>query len=460
MSKFKKRLIIVTVIVVLLLAMPVSNLIGGGTRNSSIASIKSDDDTFAQARDVLSSKCADCHAEDYALPLYAFLPGARNIIEQDIQAGLETMDLARSLQPGDGEAVSEVVIAKLEQSFVDGSMPPKPYLALHWNGLVSDTDRESVLAWTRSVRAAHYATGTAEASFADHMLQPVPDSVDADPAKVALGNKLFHDARLSGDNTVSCATCHALDKGGTDRLQYSVGVGDAVGGINSPTVFNAGLLFAQFWDGRATTLAEQADGPVNNPIEMACNWDEVCAKLNQDPGFVAEFNAVYPDGFSKDAMIDAIATFESTLVTPNSKFDRYLKGDADAMTAQEVDGFHVFQEFGCATCHVGQAMGGQSYEKMGRKKDYFAGRALTDADNGRFNVTKNEADRHRFKTPTLRNIALTAPYFHDGSTSDLSEVILIMAEYQAGRTMSTQQVASVEAFLNAQTGEYQGALLQ
>lgn len=461
MSKSRKRLFItILVLILVVLLLPLSNLLVSKPETTSISAIEAHDEAFVQARDVLSQKCADCHSEDYVLPMYAFIPGVRGLLEKDIQTGLAYMDMASALQSEEGQPVSEAALAKLEQSLSDGSMPPKPYLALHWNGALSESDRDAVVSWIHSVRSSHYATGTAAAEFASSMIQPVPDSVEADPAKVALGNKLFHDTRLSGDNTVSCASCHALDKGGTDRLQFSVGVGDAVGGINSPTVFNAGLCFVQFWDGRAADLREQADGPVNNPIEMACNWEEVCTKLNQDAAFIAEFNAVYPEGPSKDTMIDAIATFESTLVTPNSKFDRYLKGDAEALNAQELEGYHTFQQFGCATCHVGKSMGGQSFEKMGRKKDYFAGRELTDADKGRFNVTKDEADLHKFRTPTLRNIALTAPYLHDGSTSDLGEVIQIMAEYQMGRSMSPQQVAAVEAFLNAQTGEYQGALLQ
>jgi len=159
-------------------------------------------------------------------------------------------------------------------------------------------------------------------------------------------------------------------------------------------------------------------------------------------------------------MIDAIATFERTLLTPNCKLDRYLKGDAAALNAEELQGYRAFIEFGCATCHVGKDMGGQSYEKMGRTKDYFAGRVLTDADNGRFNVTKNEADRHKFKTPTLRNIALTAPYLHNGSTSDLGEVIGLMAEYQVGKAIAPQDVAAIAAFLETLTGEYKGPLVQ
>ncbi len=461
MSRTKKRLFIaVVVVLLLLLAMPVSNLIVGLPQNNAIASIVTNNDTFAEARDVMAQKCVNCHAEDYVLPKYAFLPIVKGIIERDIHVGTEYMDLAKSLRTEPGTPVSEVVVAKIEQTLNDGSMPPKPYLALHWNGALTEPERDGIMNWIRSVRTANYATGTAAPAFASDMLQPVPDSVDEDPAKVALGDKLFHDTRLSGDNSVSCASCHSLDKGGTDQRQYALGVGDTEGGINSPTVYNSGLHFAQFWDGRAANLEEQADGPVNNPAEMASNWQEVCTKLNQDPEFIEQFNAVYPEGPSKESMIDAIATFERTLVTPNSKFDRYLKGETDTLNAEELKGHQLFMEFGCATCHVGKAMGGQSYEKMGRTKDFFTGRKLTDADNGRYNVTKDEADRHKFKTPTLRNIAVTEPYFHDGSTSDLEEVVRVMAEYQIGKTMTDDQVTAVTAFLNTLTGEYKGKILQ
>jgi len=234
-----------------------------------------------------------------------------------------------------------------------------------------------------------------------------------------------------------------------------------MGDINSPTVFNSGFHFVQFWDGRAKDLAEQADGPVNNPIEMGSNWVEVISKLEQDAELVAAFTAVYPDGLRKEHFLDAIATFEESLITPNSAFDKYLKGDAEALTATQKEGYELFKEFSCANCHVGKNIGGQTYEEMGRAEDYFETRGdVIKPDHGRFNVTNQEVDRHRFKVPTLRNITLTYPYFHDGSVVNLAEAVRTMARVQVGKDISDDEVAKVLAFLNALTGEYQGELLK
>jgi cytochrome c peroxidase len=186
----------------------------------------------------------------------------------------------------------------------------------------------------------------------------------------------------------------------------------------------------------------------------------VLAKLNQDLAFVAEFTAVYPGGLSADNIQDAIAEFEKTLITPNSRFDQYLKGKKDALKPSELEGYRLFRERGCYTCHVGKILGGQSFEKMGVVRNYFADRGnLTEADNGRYNVTKKEQDRHYFKVPMLRNIALTHPYFHDGSVNDLKEAVKVMAKYQTEDLMSDEEAAKVADFLRTLTGEYKGKLL-
>jgi len=272
---------------------------------------------------------------------------------------------------------------------------------------------------------------------------------------------LFHDARLSSDETVSCATCHDLAKGGTDQIRYSIGVGGAEGGINSPTVYNSGYQFLQFWDGRAADLQEQAAGPVTNPIEMAAEWETVLSKLSADKEFSRAFLAAYPEGITQETVTHAIAEFERTLITPNSAFDRYLTGEADALTAEQKQGYELFGEYGCTNCHVGSALGGQSFEKMGLEGDYIGDRGdPTEADRGRFSVTGDEADRGKFKVPTLRNIAQTYPYLHDGSTSDLAEVVRIMGQYQLGREIPDREAALVADFLGTLTGEYQGQVLQ
>ncbi|MCK5863069.1 MAG: c-type cytochrome, partial [Candidatus Hydrogenedentes bacterium] len=291
-------------------------------------------------------------------------------------------------------------------------------------------------------------------------LQPLPESVNEDKAKVALGDKLFHDVRLSKDNSISCASCHDLAKGATDQLQFSVGVDGATGDINSPTVFNSGYQFMQFWDGRAVDLADQADGPVNNPIEMASNWKDATAKLTEDQVFTEEFLAVYPDGYKKENFVDAIAAFERTLITP-APFDDFLKGDTEALTAKQQEGHQMFQDFGCATCHTGIILGGKSFEVMGLRADYFGERGdVIKRDYGRYNATGDEYDRYRLKVPTLRNIAQTFPYLHDGTAETLEEAVDTMMTYQVGKKVTPAQSEALVAFLNSLTGSFRGEMLQ
>lgn len=277
---------------------------------------------------------------------------------------------------------------------------------------------------------------------------------------------LYSDTRLSADGTVSCATCHGLNTAGVDNKRYSEGIDGQLGGVNAPTVYNACFNFVQFWDGRAATLAEQAGGPPLNPVEMGCkSFDEIVARLSDDKAFVKSFNEVYPEGLSQATITDAIAEFEKTLVTPNSDFDRYLKGDKNAMAAEQIEGYDLFKKYDCATCHAGVNMGGLTYELMGQHANYFEDRelteksGLTDGDNGRWAQTKVERDRYRFKTPTLRNVALTYPYYHDGSVETLKEAVMKMAKYQVGREMTDGEADKVVSYLNALTGEYKGKKL-
>ena len=307
-----------------------------------------------------------------------------------------------------------------------------------------------------------YTDITVAPEFANEPIRPIADSIAVDVRKVVLGNLLYHDTRLSADNTVSCASCHGLDTGGVDNKQYSEGVGGQFGGVNAPTVYNAAYNFVQFWDGRAGTLAEQAAGPPLNPVEMACeSFDQIIDKLAEDKDFVSAFNEVYADGLSEKNITDAIQEFEKTLLTPNSRFDRYLKGQKDAITENEIAGYELFKKYDCATCHVGEILGGTSYELIGVQHDYFADRQaeMTEEDNGRFKQTQIERDRHRFKVPGLRNIELTAPYFHDGSMATMDDAVRAMAKYQLGIDLPQQEVDKIVAFLRTLTGEYKGQLL-
>ena len=318
-----------------------------------------------------------------------------------------------------------------------------------------------MLSWIRDRRAAMYDDGLTGDRAAEPV-RPIDTQVNVDEAKAALGYALFHDTRLSVDNTVSCATCHALETAGVDNLQYSKGVDGQLGGVNAPTVYNAVYNFVQFWDGRAKTLADQAAGPPLNPIEMASkSFDEIIAKLKADKAFAKAFEKVYPDGLTEANITNAIEEFERTLITPNSRFDKWLRGDDSAITAEELTGYELFKTYDCATCHVGPNLGGQSYELMGLRKHYFADRGLelTNEDNGRYKETQQERDRHRFKVPGLRNVELTWPYYHDGTRQTLEDAVRDMAIYQSGVELSDAETAQITAFLKTLTGEYDGAIL-
>lgn len=288
--------------------------------------------------------------------------------------------------------------------------------------------------------------------------QPIPADLKFDARKVRLGGELFNDARLSVDGTIACASCHVLSKGGADGLTHSIGVHGAEGAINAPTVLNSAFNFVQFWDGRAATLEAQMDGPVNHPKEMGSSWPAITVKLHDDEHYRRVFAELYPDAITVANIKDAIATFERALLTPNSRFDRYLRGKQDALNEQELRGYNAFQHYGCITCHQGINLGGNMYERMGLMADYFGDRGhLTEADYGRYNLTHQEADRYYFRVPSLRNVAQTAPYFHDGSALQLRDAVAVMAKYQLGRKIPEQDAEAIVAFLHTLTGEYPGS---
>ena len=403
--------------------------------------------------------CDYCHTASASMPFYASLPIAKQLMEADVVNGLKNFRLDQTLEAlrGNG-AAPEVDLAKIEAVNARDEMPPALYKLMHWNGGLSAQDRQTVQGWIVAQRKQYYTPAGTPSALQGQAILPLPASLPTDPRKVALGFRLYHDPRLSKDDTVPCAHCHKLDAGGVDGLKTSLGVGDQVGPINAPTVFNAAFNIAQFWDGRARTLQDQAGGPPLNPIEMASSsWEEIIAKLDQDAPLKEEFERVYPEGFSGDTITNAIAEFEKTLITPDSPFDLFLKGDQNALTAQQKHGWQLFQQNKCGTCHAGVIMGGQSYEIMGLKVDYFAARGsgLTDVDLGRYAVTKDEYDRHRFKTPTLRNVALTAPYFHDGSIKTLPESVKYMLKHQVGVSLPDGDVNDISALLEGMTGKYQ-----
>ncbi len=403
--------------------------------------------------------CLSCHSADPKLPFYAKLPVAGKIVMKDVDSGYRAFDMTAMMNAIKvDEDMNPVDLAKVEKVVLDDRMPMPKYYLMHWGSSLTKAKREIVLDWVAKERMAIYDDGL-EGERAAEPVRPIDSSLETDPAKVALGFALFHDTRLSVDNTVSCASCHALETAGVDNKQYSEGVGGQLGGVNAPTVYNAVYNFVQFWDGRAKTLADQAAGPPLNPIEMAsASFDEIIAKLEKDRKFASEFRKVYPDGLTEANITDAIEEFERTLITPDSRFDKWLRGDDSALTADELEGYELFKKYDCATCHAGPNLGGLSYEIMGLRRHYFEerGMELTVEDNGRFKETGIERDRHRFKVPGLRNIEHTWPYYHDGTRLTLEDAVRDMGLYQSGVELTQNEVDRITSFLNTLTGEFQG----
>jgi cytochrome c peroxidase len=281
-------------------------------------------------------------------------------------------------------------------------------------------------------------------------IQPIQPAKVDDPQLVKLGAMLFFDPRLSKSGFISCNSCHNLSRGGSDNLKTSIGDKWQEGPINSPTVLNSSLNVAQFWDGRAADLKEQAGGPIANPGEMAFTHELAVEMLQSVPGYTVEFRKAFgTDKIDIDMVTDAIAAFEETLVTPHSKFDKWLAGDDDALTPTELRGYELFKTSGCVACHNGAALGGNSFQKMGLVEPYHT----TAEAEGRSAVTGKDADRFNFKVPTLRNVEMTYPYFHDGGAETLVEAVDIMGRLQLGKRFTPDENAAIVAFLKTLTGE-------
>lgn len=303
-------------------------------------------------------------------------------------------------------------------------------------------------------------------------IQPIPSQqemleemeVEFHPERAHLGELLFHDTRLSTDNTISCASCHDLRYGGIDRAPTAMGIRGQRGPANTPTVFNSVFNIAQFWDGRAADLVAQAGGPPLAQGEMGSSWTEILDKLRADKSMVSSFQKAFGVATSGDIrqehVLEAIAQFEITLTTPDSRFDLWLKGDAKALTQPELEGYALFKEVGCSTCHYGVHAGGRTFQRLGAKREFFtdAGR-ISHVDQGRYNVTKDERDKHVFKVPSLRNVAMTGPWFHDGSMPTLTAAVQTMARHQLDIELSDGQTERIVAFLHTLTGKWRGRSL-
>lgn len=294
---------------------------------------------------------------------------------------------------------------------------------------------------------------------------PAPANNPTTAEKVTLGKSLFFDPRISSTGTISCNSCHNLMSGGDDNRSVSMGVQGKTGGRSAPTVWNAAFYSTQFWDGRADTLEAQAIGPMTNPIEMGMkDHDAVITQLKSIDGYRTLFFKAFGNyDMSIDQAAKAIAAYERTLITPNSAYDKFVKGDLKALTAEQQKGMKLFAETGCTSCHSGPAFNGQHDVAIGipvlMKFPIIQDKALIKkydlmADKGRETLTHRKSDAHMFRIPTLRNIALTAPYFHNGRVKDLNTAVKIMAKTQLDQTLNDQDVQLIVAFLNALSGEF------
>ena len=403
--------------------------------------------------------CYSCHSGQDGTPFYAKLPFADPILAH-VEIGTRFWDLRRE----DLENPSEVLLSKLQHSVTSGNMPLVEYKLIHWGTGFNKAEKSLLTEWILSQRQERFATGTACEAYAQHALQPIPDSLATDIRKVTLGRKMYNDALISLDGTLSCATCHVIDQGGADSrgTRTSEGIYGQFGGINAPTVLNAAFNVEQFWNGRAHTLADQAAGPPVNPVEMGDQtWEQICERLKEDASLVAEFQSIYPEGITQATVTDAIAEYEKTLITPNDRLDQMLKGDENALTEEEKKGLAAFMDNSCAVCHVGKTLGGQSFETLGIYEDYYAAReqsnpdiVYNDDDKGLAGFTGDTADLHRFKVPGLRNISKTSPYFHDGTQATIEDAVRAMFRFELGvKEAPESDVASISAFLRTLDGE-------
>ncbi len=410
------------------------------------------------AKVVLTSKCAACHG---AKPEYNSFVNLLSLgqMRRDIDGAQRAFKLE-----ADGSVRSgNVDYLKMDKVLSTRRMPPALYSSVHLGSRLTPTDVEIL-------RCRYKADGALARAFAPIM----PAAVTADilgEMRIRLGHKLYVDPRLSTNNEISCSSCHDLTLGGTDNKPKSEGVPGAdgkpqLGGVNAPTVYNASGNIRQFWDGRAADLKEQAGGPPLNPVEMGYatpeDWEKIAAKLREDPELAFYFAAVYGDaGITGETITDAIAAFERTLVTPDSAFDRFLLGDADALTENQKAGLEDFVRYGCATCHSGPTLGGISFEYISTHAPFhsFMPEGYEEGAHGLMDFTKKEEHKDMFRVPNLRNVALTAPYFHTGAVNSLKEAVRIMFATQVGGasgTPSETTIRNVTSFLEAQTGTLNG----
>lgn len=430
-------------------------------RQSSVLSISGGGDQIAY---LLNEKgCVMCHSKSAKPPFYSRFPLIGAIIQKDINGGIKYFDMTSLTDDvKNGNVTNSTILAKIEYAVNSGSMPPVRYKLFHWNSDMFPQEFAIFEDWIASQRSILMKNSNVAEEFKNEPVWPIPEKLPVNPQKTKLGSTLYHHKALSGDNTVSCAVCHPLDNAGMDSLPTSTGIRGQKGDINAPTVYNAVFNARQFWDGRARDLREQAGGPPMNPLEMdGGSWEKIAGRLEMDTNFAKDFKKVYPGGFTEKNITDAIAEFEKNLITPNSPFDLYLKGEKSALTPEQVKGYEIFKENGCAVCHSGENLGGQSFEYMGLAENYFKKRGNVGKinDTGLASFSKDARDTHKFKTPTLRNATLTAPYFHDGSSLSLRHAIGVMSEFQRGEKLGDEETTLLLKFFESLTGNFNGKQL-
>jgi cytochrome c peroxidase len=310
------------------------------------------------------------------------------------------------------------------------------------------------------VMCAVLVMGTCVAADGNEPVTPIQPLERLDGAKIELGRKLFHDVRLSHDDVFACATCHRLEAGGDDGQARSPGVDRRPLDFNTPTIFNVAINFRLNWRGNFRTLEEQNESVLLNTRIMNTTWAELLKKLRGDRNYMKDFAASYASAPAAANVLDALAAFQRSLLTPNSRFDRRLRGDHAALAPEEERGYQLFKSYGCIACHQGENLGGNLFQRFGVFHDPFAHSGSgAESDLGRFSITGVDSDKHVFRVPSLRNVAVTAPYFHDGRTTSLAEAVDIMAQSQLGRELPAEDIDRIVQFLNTLTGEYQGRSL-
>ena len=408
----------------------------------------------AMANVVMEQKCAACHGEN------ADYNGFINFLAfGKLRRDVEGAQRAFTMKQDDSVRAELVNMAKMDYVLRTRRMPPAAYTMMHPASKLTMNDVKIM---------RHYYDEELIEKEAFAPIVPTEKVTDeTEQARILLGHMLYYSPALSTTNQVSCASCHNLTKGGTDNLPKSEGVPGAdgkpqLGGVNAPTVFNAETHIRQFWDGRAKDLQEQAGGPPLNPVEMGYSkpedWNAIADKLAADERFKLLFDKVYGDkGITAETITDAIAAFERTLVTPYSAFDLYRVGDETALTDAQKDGMAAFKQYGCYTCHTGATLGGQSFEYINTDSPLRAhAEGYKEGAFGLKDYTKKAEHEDMFRVPTLRNVALTAPYFHTGTVTELKEAVRIMFETQTALTPSETTIENVTEFLKAQTGRYNG----